>query len=77
MNTIWKRQSEDDLYREPVDWTTTYYTVILNDLTERTIATYADECSDGSISIHYEYTDMDCEFPDFDDILLWKKIDKR
>ena len=74
MNTVWKRQCNYNLYNEPVDWTTTHYAGILDDLTERIIAAYADEGNDGNINIHYEYVDGECEFPDFDDILLWRKM---
>lgn len=73
---VWNRQSEKDLFKEIVDWSSTYYSVILKDLTERTVVTFADESNDGTINEYYEYTDGDNEFPDFDEILLWRKIDE-
>lgn len=73
---VWNRQSEKDLSNEIVDWSSTYYSVILKDLTERTVVTFADESNDGAINLYYEYTDGDNEFPDFDEILLWRKIDE-
>ena len=72
----WNRQSENDLYNEQVDWVSTYYTVILKDLTERTVVTYADETHDGSINTYHEFADGDNEAVDFDDIMLWKKLEK-
>jgi hypothetical protein len=45
-------------------------------LTERTVVTFADESNDGTINEYFEYTDGDNEFPDFDEILLWRKIDE-
>lgn len=71
----WNIQSEKDLWNEPIDWSSTYYSVILKDGREREICTYADECADGTINTYCEYTDDDSGV-DFDDILLWKPIEK-
>lgn len=71
----WNIQSEKDIWNEPIDWTSTYYSVILKDGREREVRTYKDECADGYIITHYEYTDDDSGV-DFDDILLWKRIEK-
>lgn len=71
----WNIQSEKDLWNEPIDWSGTYYSVILKDGREREICTYADECADGTINTYCEYTDDDSGV-DFDDILLWKPIEK-
>lgn len=73
---VWNKQNEKDLSKEIVDWSSTYYSVILKDLTERTVVTFADESYDGTINEYYEYTDGDNEFPCFDEILLWCKIDE-
>jgi len=71
----WNIQAVKDLWNERVDWTSTYYSVILKDGQEREVRTYADECADGTINAYWEYTDDDSGV-DFDDILLWKPIEK-
>ena len=39
----WNKQSEKDLFNEYVDWSSTYYAVIMKDLSERVVVSYADE----------------------------------
>ena len=74
MNT-WSIQSEKDLWNEPVDWSGTYYSVILKDGREREVRTYADECGDGTITTHCEYT-YDDSGANLDDVLMWRRIEK-
>lgn len=71
----WNIQSEKDLWNEPIDWSSTYYTVILKNGQEREVRTYADECVNGNINTYWEYTDDDSGV-DIDDILLWKPVEK-
>ena len=71
----WNRQSEKDLFNEHVDWSSTYYAVIMKDLTEKIVASCADECYDGTINTHYGFVGDDDEAVDFDEILLWKEIE--
>lgn len=71
----WNIQSEKDLWNEPVDWSSTYYSVILKDGREREVRTYKDECCDGTINTYWEYTDDDSSV-DIDDILLWRPVEK-
>lgn len=70
----WNLQQEKDLFNEVVDWGTTYYSVILKDGSERVAYTFADENSDGEINTYCEYCGTN-EGVDFDDILMWRKID--
>ena len=70
----WNKQVEKDLFNEQVDWSATYYSVILKDGHEREVQAYADECADGNVTIHFEYID-NYWYVDFDDILLWRKIE--
>lgn len=73
----WNKQSEKDLFDEYVDWSSTYYAVIMKDLSERVVVSYADESSDGSRNSYFDfYADDNDEVVDFDEILFWKKIDK-
>jgi hypothetical protein len=72
----WNRQSEKDLFNEHVDWSSTYYAVIMKDLTEKIVASYADESYDGAINQYYGFVgDDDDEAVDLDEILLWKEIE--
>lgn len=72
---IWNRQSEKDLFNEHVDWSPTFYAVILKDLTEKIVWSQADECHDGTINTHYDFVGDDDEVVDFDEILLWRKTE--
>ena len=72
---IWNKQSEKDLFNEHVDWTSTYYTVIMKDMRERIVLSYADEGYDGCVNTYYDFYDSD-DVVDFDDILLWRETDK-
>lgn len=74
-NHYWNLQQEKDLFNEVVDWSTTYYSVILKDGSEKIVYTFADENCDGEINTYYEYRDT-AEGVDFDDILMWRKIDE-
>lgn len=76
MNKNWNKQSEKDLFNEHVDWSSTYYAVIMKDLTEKIVVSYADESYDGAINQYYNFVgDDDDEAVDFDEILLWKEIE--
>jgi len=72
---IWNKQSEKDLFNEHVDWTSTYYAVIMKDMRERIVVSYADEGYNGSVNTYYDFYDSD-DVVDFDDILLWRETDK-
>lgn len=72
---IWNKQSEKDLFNEHVDWTSTYYAVIMKDMRERIVVSYADEGYDGSVNTYYDFYGSD-DVVDFDDILLWRETDK-
>lgn len=71
----WHKQSEKDLFDEYVDWSSTYYAVIMKDLSERVVVSYADESSDGSRNSYFDYVGSD-DIVEFDDILFWKEIEK-
>lgn len=76
MKKVWNRQSEKDIFNEQVDWSSTYYAVIMKDLTEKVIASYADECHDGTINSHYDFVGEDSDDAvDLDEILLWREIE--
>lgn len=68
----WNRQDTNDLFNELVDWSPTFYLVILKDGTERVLHSFYDEDSGGAINLHYEYYKSD-DIVDFEDILLWRK----
>ena len=69
------KQSEKDLFDEYVDWSSTYYVVIMKDLSERVVVSYADESSDGSCNRYFDFVGSD-DVVEFDDILFWKEIEK-
>jgi hypothetical protein len=67
----WYKQSEDDIYNNPVDWSTSYYHIRMKDGTEHLLAVWLDEGGDGSIHEHYEFAGED-ELVDLDEIELWR-----
>ena len=76
MKKVWNKQSEKDIFNEHVDWSQTFYAVIMKDLTEKVISTQAVECYDGSVNNHYDFIGDDSDDAvDFDEILLWRKIE--
>lgn len=73
---IWNKQSEKDLFNEQVDWSSTYYAVIMKNLTEKVVVSYADEGYDGTRNVYYDFIGDDDKVVDFDEILLWREIEK-
>lgn len=71
----WNKQSEKDLFNEYVDWSSTYYAVIMKDFSERVVVSYADESSDGSRNSYFDFVGSN-DVVEFDDILFWKEIGK-
>jgi len=73
-NCCWHLQSEDDIFNQPIDWSATYYAVVLNDGSRHIFQTFYDETCDGEKVPHYDIVDSEYLFDSFDDIKWWCKF---
>ena len=74
-NCCWHLQSEDDIFNQPIDWSATYYAVVMNDGSRHILMAVLDvNLFDGEKVPHYDIVDSENLFDLFDDIKWWCKF---
>lgn len=74
-DSTWHLQSEDDIFNQPIDWSATYYAVVMNDGSRHILMAVLDvNLFDGEKVPHYDIVDSEYLFDSFDDIKWWCKF---